>query len=133
MTTLQRWVTKTIGILLSLSLAFAGACRRSEPAIGTASVAQGGNAAEGKRLVGKYACNSCHVIPGIEGPKGSLGPSLEHLATRPTVGGKLANTPENLARWLQNPQAIDPDNSMPNLGILPQESRDLAAFLSTLR
>ena len=81
----------------------------------------------------KYACNSCHVIPGVEGPRGSVGPSLDHLAGRLTIGGKLANTPENVAKWLQNPQAVDPDNTMPNLGITAQESQDLAAFLATLR
>lgn len=93
----------------------------------------GGDAAHGKLLVGKYACNSCHVIPGIEGPKGSVGPSLEHVARRPMIGGKLANTPQNVAKWLQNPQAIDPENTMPNLGVSQQESRDLAAFLATLQ
>ena len=101
------------------------ACSRHEAPFGDAN--------RGKQLVAKYGCPVCHIIPDVEGPKGMIGPPLAHLATRPLIGGKLKNTPENLAKWLQNPQAIDPNNAMPNLGITPVDARDLTAFLQTLK
>ncbi|MEO6258713.1 MAG: c-type cytochrome [Thermoanaerobaculia bacterium] len=122
-------------MILIMAIALTTACNRPErpPRISAPPSSSAGDAARGKQLIEKYACNSCHVIPTIEGPKGSIGPSLAHVGSRPTVGGKLANTPENVSKWLQNPQAIDPENTMPNLGITPAESQDLAAFLATLR
>jgi cytochrome c len=101
------------------------ACHRREAPIGDAN--------RGKQLVAKYGCPACHIIPNVEGPKGMVGPPLAHLASRPLIGGKLENTPQNLAKWLQNPQAIDPNNAMPNLGITPLDARDLTAFLRTLK
>jgi cytochrome c1 len=35
-------------------------------------------------------------------------------------------------RWLQNPQAIDPQSAMPDLGVKEKDARDIAAFLYTL-
>src|SRR5262245_13748559 len=90
-----------------------------------------GDAARGKQLVQQYGCTSCHDIPNVSGPKGMVGPPLTHLAVRQTIGGKLANTPENMSKWLQNPQAFDPQNAMPNLGLTPEQSNDIAAFLAT--
>jgi len=121
----------TTPILLLLAITLATACHRTEQPGSTPNVPFG-DGARGKELVGKYACNACHVIPDVAGPRGKLGPSLDHIASRSVIGGRLPNTPENLSRWLQNPKAINPDNSMPNLGISEPESRDLAAFLGTL-
>ena len=36
------------------------------------------------------------------------------------------------AACAQNPQAMDPTNAMPNLGVTPDDSRDMTAFLYTL-
>ena len=129
--TRARRVRPITPILLLLAIALATTCHRTEQP-GSPPKVPFGDAGRGRELVGKYACNACHVIPGIAGPKGKLGPSLDHIASRSVIGGRLPNTPENLSRWLQNPKAIDPDNSMPNLGISEPESRDLAAFLETL-
>jgi cytochrome c len=98
------------------------ACKKSE-----------GNVDHGKQLVTQYGCAACHVIPEIEGPKGMVGPPLTHIATRQIIAGKLPNTPENMMAWLQNPQMIDPNNSMPNLGVTPADARDMTAFLETLK
>jgi cytochrome c1 len=62
-----------------------------------------------------------------------VGPPLDHIAVKKTLAGKYANTPEVMAKWLQNPQAMDPANTMPNLGVTPDDARDLAAFLLTLK
>jgi cytochrome c2 len=92
-----------------------------------------GNAANGKQLVQQYGCTSCHDIPNVSGPKGMVGPTLEHVASRPLIAAKLPNTPENLVKYLQNPQSIDPANAMPNFGLTADQSRDIAAFLGTLQ
>jgi cytochrome c len=93
----------------------------------------GGDAKHGRQLIDQYGCTSCHSIPTIEGPKGMVGPPLDHIATRTYIAGKFPNNPETMTKWLQNPQAMDPANAMPNLGITPADSRDLTAFLYTLK
>jgi cytochrome c2 len=97
----------------------AAACQQKESA----------NVGAGKAAIEKYGCNACHVIPGIEGPRGMAGPSLEHLKNRSVLAGKLPNNPETLAKWVQNPQAMDPQNAMPNVGVTPDDARAIAAYL----
>lgn len=92
-----------------------------------------GNVAHGKQLVQQYGCTSCHDIPNVSGPRGMVGPPLTHVASRQYIGGRLPNTPDNLSKWLQNPQAVDPQNAMPNLGLTVDQSRDITAFLYTLK
>ena len=92
-----------------------------------------GDAERGKQLVAQYGCTSCHAIPGVKGPRGMVGPSLDHMASRTTIAGKFQNNVPNMTKWLQNPQAMDPTNAMPNLGVTPDDSRDMTAFLYTLR
>ena len=115
-------LTSALCALFSL---FATACARRESSFG--------NADRGKELVAKYGCAACHVIPMIEGPKGMVGPPLDHIASRQIIAGKVQNTPQNMMQWLQNPQAMSPNNSMPNLGVTPVDARDLTAFLMTLK
>jgi cytochrome c1 len=45
----------------------------------------------------------------------------------------LPNTPENMVRWLREPQAVNPRSAMPDLGVSEGDARDIAAFLSTIR
>jgi cytochrome c len=92
-----------------------------------------GDADRGRQLVAQYGCTSCHLIPGVKGPRGMVGPSLEHMAGRATIANKFPNNVPNMTKWLQNPQAMDPTNAMPNLGVTPDDSRDMTAFLHTLR
>ncbi|HEY2324928.1 MAG TPA: c-type cytochrome [Thermoanaerobaculia bacterium] len=114
---------KRLAVLLFV---LALACKSREPQ-------QIGDADHGKQLIDKYGCAACHVIPQIEGPKGMVGPPLEHIASRQILAGKLPNTPQNMMAWLQNPQLVDPNNSMPNLGVTPADARDITAYLETLK
>jgi cytochrome c2 len=86
----------------------------------------------GKQLIGQYGCTTCHIIPGVDGT-GMIGPSLEHVATRPVIAQKIPNTPQSMAGYIQNPLASNPQNEMPNLGVKPDEARDIAAYLYTLK
>jgi cytochrome c2 len=92
-----------------------------------------GDPAKGKQLISQYGCTACHVVPGVEGPRGEVGPSLDHVATRPVIAGALPNNLPNLLQYLQNPQVVNTQNIMPNLGIKPDEARDIAAYLYTLK
>jgi cytochrome c2 len=87
----------------------------------------------GKEAIQRYGCNSCHNIPGVPGPKGMVGPPLDRMATRRFIAGKLPNNPQTMIQWLQNPPAFDAQSAMPNLGVTPSDSRDITAYLYTLK
>jgi cytochrome c len=111
-------------IVLAVALA---ACKQEQKATG------GGDPNRGKEAIERYGCNACHNIPGVPGPKGMVGPPLDHMASRTLIAGKLPNNPQTMIDWLQDPPKYDPQASMPNLGITPAESRDIAAYLYTLK
>jgi cytochrome c len=92
-----------------------------------------GDPEQGQRTIQIYGCSTCHLIPGIDGADGMVGPPLTGWADRTYIAGNLPNTPENLIRWIQNPQAIEPGTVMPNLEVTEDEARDIAAYLYTLR
>src|SRR5581483_3999415 len=86
------------------------------------------DAARGKKAIQQYGCVTCHDIPGETGPLTSVGPPLANIGSRGFIAGLLANTPDNMARWLQAPQAVHPGSAMPNLGVTPRDARDMAAY-----
>ncbi|MCC6534775.1 MAG: c-type cytochrome [Burkholderiales bacterium] len=93
-------------------------------------------AADAKRgavAIQQYACTACHRIPGIVGPQSHTGPALTAMGRRRYIAGVLPNTPENMVRWLQAPQAVNPHTAMPDLGLTEANSRDIAAYLAQLR
>lgn len=124
-------------IALALVLLITAACNRDEASksLGKAADAPpAGNAERGKALAAQYGCNVCHAIPGVEGPQGSLGPSLEGVASRAAISyEKVQNTPENLVKFIQNPQALNPQSSMPPIGLTDADAKDIAAYLLTLK
>jgi cytochrome c1 len=77
----------------------------------------------------KYGCGSCHRIPHVAGAHGDLGPPLVHMGRRVYIGRSLPNTPENMRRWIQSPQAIAPGTAMPDLGVSEREAQAIAAYL----
>jgi cytochrome c1 len=93
----------------------------------------GGDAARGKLTIGRSGCGSCHEIPGIANARGLTGPPLTHFARRTIVAGLLPNTPQNLVHWVRQPQAVVPNNAMPDSGLTDAQARDVAAYLYTLR
>jgi cytochrome c2 len=93
----------------------------------------GGDPAKGRDAIGARGCGACHAIPGVPGATGQVGPPLAGIAARSYLAGRLANTPENLVRWIRAPREVDPRTAMPDLGIPEEEARHIAAFLYTLR
>jgi cytochrome c1 len=55
------------------------------------------------------------------------------MGRRSYIAGRLTNTPGNLMKWIQHPQHVDPPNAMPEMGVSEGDSRDIAAFLYTLK
>jgi cytochrome c oxidase subunit 2 len=98
-----------------------------------APMAMTGSARSGESIFRTDTCIECHSIAGIE-TSGNVGPNLTHFATRATLGAGVAdNTPEELALWLDNPQAIKPGCYMPRMRLQPAELKDLANYLEALR
>lgn len=93
----------------------------------------GGNVARGEASINRYGCGACHTISGISGANGQVGPPLTGIASRTYIAGVLANNPDNMLRWIQNPRAVDEKTAMPVLGVSEQEARDIASFLYTLK
>lgn len=93
----------------------------------------GGNAQRGAVLARQAGCPACHIIPGVIAEQGLVGPPLTHVARRTVIAGVLPNTPENMVRWIGSPQAVVPGNAMPDMGLSPQQTRDIAAYMVTLQ
>lgn len=107
----------------------APACGRLQQA---AAAAPPIDVARGKRALYQYACNACHTIPGVTGSAPHVGPPLDGMARRSLIGGKLANTPDNMVRWLRHTREVDPLTAMPDMGVNERDARDIAAYLATL-
>jgi cytochrome c1 len=109
------------------------ACRGSFGLPPYAPVETGGDPDRGKQAIVDRHCGACHLIPGVGGARGVVAAPLTQFALRTYIAGQVPNTPQNLVRWIQKPQDIDPGNAMPALGIGEPEARDVAAYLYTLR
>lgn len=92
----------------------------------------GGLATMGAELFQTVGCAACHTIGGTPA-QGQVGPDLTHIASRTTfAGATFDRTEENLARWLDNPDAMKPGAKMPDLGLTPEQIEALVAYLGTL-
>ncbi|MBW3547480.1 MAG: c-type cytochrome [Actinobacteria bacterium] len=114
-------------VVAALALA---ACQDDEPS--ARSTVATGNPELGRELLESYGCGSCHTIPGVKGADALVGPPLTSFAHRSYVAGQLANTPDNLARWIQDPRRVEPGTAMPDLGVDAEEARNMAAYLLQL-
>ncbi|HEY5218518.1 MAG TPA: c-type cytochrome, partial [Gemmatimonadaceae bacterium] len=89
--------------------------------------------AEDRTLLSDHGCAACHTIRGTEA-RGVVGPDLTHVASRTTLAsGIIANTHDNLVRWLSAPDSVKPGTLMPNVELTPQELIEMVKYLSSLR
>lgn len=89
-----------------------------------------GDPAAGRRLFLSAGCGGCHTLTELPTATGVAGPNLANVTLRPTLAGdSIPMTPDTLARFLLQPDALEPGSPMPNVGLTPDEARDLAAFL----
>lgn len=103
-----------------------------ESATGPPGAVATGNAKAGKIAIERYLCVTCHRIPGVTGLDVAVGPPLAGIARHKYIAGVLVNTPQNMMRWLHDPQQAKPGSGMPDLRIADQDLRDIAAYLYTL-
>lgn len=108
----------------------AGACGAAGA---RASAVPGGDPARGERAIATYGCGACHAIGGVRGAHGKVGPPLDGIAERSLIAGEAPNTPENMVRWIRDPQSIEPGTAMPNLHVDDRTARDMAAYLYARR
>jgi cytochrome c oxidase subunit II len=98
-----------------------------------------GDAAAGAKVFANAPCAICHTIKGVSGfskqyTYGFRGPDLTHFGSRTTLAGSiLDNTPDNVALWIKNPDAVKPGANMPNLGMRGKQLNDLVAYLESLK
>ena len=63
-----------------------------------------------------------------------VGPDLTHFASRRQLGAGIAdNTPENLRRWLADPQQVKPGVKMPDFKFTDEQVTQLVAYFETLK
>jgi cytochrome c oxidase subunit 2 len=92
-----------------------------------------GSAQRGRETFRSRTCVQCHTIQGVAA-EGDVGPDLTHFASRATLGAGVAdNTPEELNRWLNDPQSMKPGCYMPRMRLTSTEMTDLVAYLESLR
>jgi cytochrome c2 len=91
-----------------------------------------GDARRGKAVLVRLECGVCHVIPGVPGAVGQVGPALDAYAHRSYVAGKFPNDAETLVRFVRDPPAMAPLTGMPAVPMSDQDARDIAAYLYEL-
>ncbi len=90
-------------------------------------------AKRGKDVYLSLPCVGCHSIRGTTSA-GTLAPDLTHVSSRLSLAaGTLENTPEDLRRWLEDPQAVKPGNLMPTPALESGQLDDLVSYLEGLQ
>jgi cytochrome c oxidase subunit 2 len=90
-------------------------------------------ASTGLQIFLHTGCVDCHTIRGTDAA-GQGGPDLTHLGSRKTLAGAtLPNTPEHLAEWVRDPQAVKPGALMSAPDLSATELAPLLAYLETLQ
>ncbi|HXE16082.1 MAG TPA: cytochrome c [Stellaceae bacterium] len=100
--------------------------------IGVAGHAAAADAGRGARLFTRDGCGACHALRAL-GAHGLVGPPLDNMGARTVIAGLLPNNPENMERWLREPQSIVPGDAMPNVGLSQRDAADIAAYLEELK
>ncbi|TWU18387.1 cytochrome c oxidase subunit II [Allorhodopirellula heiligendammensis] len=88
----------------------------------------------GRVVFEKRGCGACHAVRGTN-LDGVVGPDLTHFGSRRTIGAAvMANTPENLRRWITHTHAVKPGVEMPAFVGIPADELDaLIDYLGSSR
>jgi cytochrome c2 len=85
-------------------------------------------AKRGQDHIQYYGRGSCHTIPGVPGAHATVGPPLDQMANEVTSRESCP-----IRRPIQHPEQIHPGTAMPELGVTPQDAKEIAAYLEELR
>lgn len=98
-----------------------------QPAVEDAAVSKG------KQAFLAQTCINCHRIQGTIA-KGTYAPDLTHLMSRQTLAsGMVPNTPDNLRRWIADPQKLKEGALMPAFGLSKSDQEAIVRYLLSLR
>ena len=118
-------------VVAALAVAGASGCQSGLGA--PVRILPGGSPDLGRNAIRHYGCGTCHEIPGVRSANGLVGPPLIKFGKRGFIAGELTNTADNLQRWILDPKAVEPGTDMPNLHVTPDDARNIAAYLYTLK
>jgi cytochrome c oxidase subunit 2 len=100
---------------------------------GAGTTAQSDEATKGQVVFTRESCAGCHTIRGTSA-QGTVGPDLSDFGSRRTIGGAtVPNTPDELAKWITNSQAIKPGNIMPPISLSPSDLQSVVTYLEGLK
>ncbi len=91
-----------------------------------------GDPQRGRGLAREHGCGACHIIPGVRGAVGEVGPPLDRMRLQNFIAGVLPNAPPNLTAWIMHPKEHNPRTAMPDLDVSEPDARDIAAYLYAL-
>src|SRR4051794_34513569 len=120
----------TVVVVLLIGGIFEYAQERTQLRI-HAAAETGGDPRRGEAMFIQYGCGSCHALKGVRTAVGSVGPPLDGIAVRVIVAGHLANSPQNMQKWIRDPQQVSRETAMPDLNVGETDARDISAFLYT--
>jgi cytochrome c len=78
------------------------------------------------------SCGSCHIVPGVPGANGNVGPPLIGISRRQVIAGYFPNTRGNMERWITHAQSMLPNNAMPDTNLTPEQAKRVTDYLYTL-
>lgn len=88
---------------------------------------------DGKASFLAQTCVNCHSVRGTPA-RGTYAPDLTHLMSRRTLAaGMVPNSPDELRRWVDDPQQIKPGCLMPAFGLSKTDRDLIVGYLMTLR
>jgi cytochrome c oxidase subunit 2 len=88
---------------------------------------------EDRKVFMSQSCVNCHAVDGMAA-KGSCAPNLTHLMGRQTLAsGMYPNTPENLGKWVNDPQKLKAGCLMPAFGLSTREQQQIVRYLQSLK
>lgn len=118
------------GAWIASMLVMLAACH--SPAI-ESDAADPGAITRGKAAAERLGCGACHATPGIDWPKGRVGPALDGFGARAMIAGRLPNEAPLLAQYVRDAPSLVPGSAMPAIPMTDAEARDIAAWLQSLR
>jgi cytochrome c2 len=124
---------RSIGTVVAVLLLAIGGCTGDRPDRARSEALDvRGDVDRGQVTIIESGCGSCHRIPGIVNADAYVGPPLDAWSRRSFVAGTLVNRPDELARWLRDPQAIRPGSGMPDLDLDERQIADIVEYLYAL-
>lgn len=116
------------GVLIGLAATLIAGCEASD--VRPYRTDDDTQVARGRKAAERLGCGACHGLPGVEWPKGRVGPSLDQFGSRAMIAGRLPNRPDVLARFVRDAPSLVSGTAMPAISMREADARDIAAWLN---